>query len=181
MTKKTNNKKLWTKEETALFRQIFHLYTTAELAEIFNCEKEKINNKAITENLSSKRETDIPEGKKKCSTCQEIFDLDFFDNNRYNKDGKASECKSCSRMRKSLAHRKKKYEQEQKELEEKRTAYIKKFEGKTITCKHHGEQTIDDYRLFINTNGNYSRKCKKCEYIALKKRKEKQLKEKGYA
>jgi len=172
-------KKIWTKEETALFKQIFHLYTASELAEIFNCDKEKINNKAVTEKLSEKR-TEAPEGMKRCSTCKEIFELDFFDNNKYNKDGKATECKPCNRLRKSLAYRKKKHEQEQKELEAKRIAYIKKFEGKTIVCKHHGEQTIDDYRLYVNANGNYSRKCKECEKISLKVRREKQLKEKGY-
>lgn len=171
--------KRWTKEETELFKQIYHLYSYEELAEIFECDRDKISNKAITEGLAGKR-PEVPEGKKRCSTCQEVYELDLFDNNRYNKDGKASECKSCSKMRKSLAHRRKKYEEEQKELEAKKAAYLKKFEGVTLVCKKHGEQTIDDYRIYKNVNGNYSRKCKKCDNERIKINRQKKIKEQGY-
>lgn len=175
--------KRWTEEETSLFKQIYHLYTYEELAEIFNCDKGKISNKALTEGLAGKKENvEVPEGMKRCSTCKEVFELDFFNNNKYNKDGKATQCKSCSSLMKSLAHRKKKLEEEQEQDRIKREEYLKKFEGKTIKCKNHGEQTIDDYRIYKNKrNGNYSRKCKKCEDERIRIDKEKKIKRNGYA
>lgn len=174
-------KKMWTKEETKLFKQIYHLYTHEELAEIFNCDKIKVKNKAQTENLSNKREKiEVPEGMKMCSCCKEIFELSFFSNNRYNDDGKSTECKSCAKMNKALSYANKKHQKKLEEEEAKKQAYIKKFEGVTLVCKHHGEQTIDDYRLYKNTNGNYSRKCKKCEDEAMKNLRQKKLKKQGY-
>lgn len=175
-------KKKWTAEETSLFKQIYHLYSYEELAEIFNCDKDKISNKALTEGLAGKKEyIEVPEGMKRCSTCKEIFELSFFNNNRYNKDGKATQCKACSKLTKSLALRQKKYEEELKEEEAKKAAYLKKFEGVTLICKNHGEQTIDDYRIYKNTSsGNYSRKCKKCEDERIKADREKKIKKQGY-
>lgn len=174
-------KKIWSKDETSMFRQIYHLYTTEELAEIFNCTKTKVSAKAVTEGLAPKKESiEIPEGMKKCSACKEIFELDFFDSNRSNKDGKATECKACSKMRKSFKYHNKKYESLTKEQEAKKQAYIDKWKDKVIVCKHHGEQTLDDYRIYKSHNGNYSRKCKKCENEALKRVRDRKIKEQGY-
>lgn len=177
----SNNKKRWTKEETSLFNQIFHLYNYEELAEIFNCDKIKISAKAVTEGLAPKRtQNNIPEGMKRCSSCKEIFELDFFDGNRSNKDGKSSVCKSCSSLNKSLRYHNKKYKKDIEEQEAKKQAYINKLKGQVLVCKHHGEQTLDDYRIYKSHNGNYSRKCKKCEDVAIKKARDRRLKEQGY-
>lgn len=173
-------KKIWTKEETSLFRQIYHLYNNDELAEIFNCDKTKISGKAVTEGLAEKRNYNVPEGMKRCSCCKEIFDLDFFDNNRYNKDGKTSECKSCSKREKSLRYFNRKHQKETEEQKAKKQAYIDKLKDQVLVCKHHGEQTLDDYRIYRSHNGNYSRKCKKCEDVALKRARDRKLQEKGY-
>lgn len=176
-----NKKKIWSKEETALFRQIYNLYTYDELAEIFNCSRNKISNKATTEKLAPKKqEVIIPEGMKKCSACQEILSLDDFGNNRSTSDGKATECKSCASLSKSLAYRNKKFLKEKEEDEKLRTAYIKSLENKKLVCKHHGELTLDDYRIYKGSNGRFNRKCKKCEYESLLARRAKRLKEKGY-
>lgn len=174
-------KKIWSKEDTALFREIYNLYTYDELAEIFNCSRNKISNKATTEKLAPKKqEIVVPEGMKKCSSCQEILSLDNFCSNRSNDDGKATECKSCSSLKKSLAYRNKKFLKEKEEQEAKKAAYIKSLEDKKLVCKHHGELTLDDYRVYKASNGNYSRKCKKCEYESLAARRARRLKEKGY-
>lgn len=173
--------KRWSKEETKLFREIYKLYTHEELAEIFNCDRTKISAKAVTEKLAAKKKSiKIPEGMKKCSSCQEIFELDFFDSNRYNKDGKTSECKSCAKRNKSLAYFNKKHSEKKSIEDAKKQAYIDKFKNKILVCKHHGEQTLDDYRIYKSHNGNYSRKCKLCEAEQIKKARERRLKEQGY-
>lgn len=175
------NKKIWTKEETDLFKQIYHLYKTEELAEIFNCTSKQVNAKMSTENLTEKKEKFIPpEGMKKCSCCQEVLPLDCFYNNNYQDDGKASECKFCLKLKNSLKHYSKKHLNSKSLDIEKRQAYINKWKGKIIICEKHGEQTIDDYRLYKNMNGNYTRKCRKCEKEYLSKARNKKVKEKGY-
>ena len=40
----------------------------------------------------------IPFGKKKCSLCQEIKNIEEFQNNRTSKDGKRNYCKKCSKI-----------------------------------------------------------------------------------
>lgn len=175
------SKKIWTKEETSLFKQIFHLYTGPELAEIFNCEPKQINAKAVTEKIAKKKKKEIfPEGTKRCSSCREILELDFFNKNKCSKDGKSNVCKSCSKRIKSLSHFNTKHRKITEEEEKKKQAYIDKWKDKVIVCKHHGEQTLDDYRLYKNSNGNYSRKCKLCEAEQIKKARDKKQKEQGY-
>ena len=46
-------KKIWSKEDTALFREIYNLYTYDELAEIFNCSRNIVS-------LSAKHDKENP-------------------------------------------------------------------------------------------------------------------------
>lgn len=174
------SKKIWTEEENRHITQIYKLYDRKELAEIFECTERQVYNKLRKLDLIVVESNEVPEGFKKCSVCNEIRELDEFYNNKSKTDGKTNECKYCSREIGIIKHRKKKAEQERLEEEAKKQAYIDSFKGKKLICKHHGVQTIDDYRLYKSHNGRYSRKCKKCERDQQQRINARRLKEKGF-
>ena len=174
------SKKYWTEEENKHITQIYKLYDRKELAEIFECTERQIYTKLRKLGLITVESNKIPEGCKKCNICNEIRSLDEFYNNKSKFDGKASECKHCAREMSIIKLRKKKAEKERLQEEAKKQQYIDSLEGKELICKHHGVQTIDDYRIYKSHTGRYSRKCKKCERDHQQKINAKRLKEKGF-
>lgn len=177
-------KKIWSEEENNHLVHVHKLYSISELAEMFECTEKQIYNKLHKLKLlevETEEDIDIPEGHKRCSQCKEIRLLEEFHNNRSKPDGKSTECKYCARENNIIRWRKKKAEQEMIEEAQKRQEYIDSLSNKKLVCKHHGEQTIDDYRICKNKrNGNYSRKCKKCESEYQKQAVARRLKEQGY-
>lgn len=175
-------KRYWTKEEEEYLTQVYKLYSLEELAEIFKCTKKQVYTKLFGLGYigGTYKEYDIPEGYKKCYRCEEILPYEEFYNNKSKPDGKSSECKHCDRAYNIMRRRQKQAEQEKLEEEARKQEYINSLKGKEIACKHHGIQTIDDYRIYKKRDGSFSRKCKKCESEYQQKNNAKKLKERGY-
>ena len=141
-------KKIWSEYEQKKFVEIYHLYTKAELAEIFNTTLSSIEYMGIKTGLiKPKEKNEVPEGMKYCEKCKEILPLDHFNNRTNSKDGKQSYGRACSRLIKVLEyHRNKDKEKEQKIQE-----YINANKGKVFYCKSCGcTHTIDDYIIVID-------------------------------
>lgn len=171
-------RKIWTKEETELFHQIYHLYTRQELAEMFDCEPRQIYTKFDTEGIVRRQYIDdVPEGMKRCTECHDCLPLDCFYSAKKGTNHLQSICISCSAKLRSIAYKKR----EEKKYEKEKEEYIKSFEGKVLTCPKCGDQSIHEYKVYKESrSGKMRRRCKKCSLEASKKSKEEQIKKNGY-
>lgn len=165
-------------EEYEFFKKIYHLYTIKELSEMFGITQKRVKSYLIE--LGAFQEEVIPEGMKKCTRCNEILPLDFFQNKAERKDGKSSYCRTCIiLMRKELEDKKR-----QEVIEKKIQQYKEKHKNKKLFCKKcNKEKTFDDYRMgyhFRDGRLNIYKKCKECESREAKQRNINKIKNNGF-
>lgn len=174
----TNVRKRWSKEDTERLIQTHHLYTDDELAEIFNCDKLKVQNKKHRLGLSEKRVLDLPDNHFKCNICKEVMPKENFVKHKGKPHGITLECITCVNLRNNSIKIKK--EKEIKKQQEKE--YKDKFKGKKLFCNKCNEvKTIEDYYVAYHINSkSWGKTCKTCHYNTERNSKNIKLRERGY-
>lgn len=102
------DRKKWTQDEEKILMNVYHLYSTHELALMFNTNPASVNCCRRKLGIGMEQlKPPVPEGHKRCSSCQEIKPLDdFYVKCKNDPNGiRNSKCKACSAIEKSLAYR----------------------------------------------------------------------------
>lgn len=155
----------WDKEWDSRLASIHMLYTYRELSEIFGVSTSTIVRamKRLDLKHDNGRHENVPDGYKYCSSCKQILPRSSFYNNKSNKDGCSSYCKSCESMKASLKLAREK-EDKRKEIEDKKLLqkYTQDNKNTTFYCERCNEnKSIDDYYLYVY-DGRVTKICKKC-------------------
>lgn len=104
-------RKFWTKEEEEVLKKIHTLYSSKELAEMFDTSIGAINTKKASLGIAKHQiEEVLPEGYRKCSACKEVLPEEEFYHRKKGDptSGYSHHCKSCDSLRKAKANRLKK-------------------------------------------------------------------------
>ena len=106
----------WTAQEKEDLLKIHDLYTTKELAEMFNTSVEGIYRQKRRLGISKKHlEEKLPEGMRRCKECQEVFPLndDYFylRNKRYPNGARRHICIECAKISMAKYRRNKKLQE----------------------------------------------------------------------
>lgn len=86
----------WTQEEIDFLVRFYPTHSNKELAETLNRSRASVKAKAIRLNIKKINPNSvIIDGKKRCATCEEMLDLEFFYPEPKNKIGYSSTCRIC--------------------------------------------------------------------------------------
>lgn len=101
--------KRWTKQEEELLLKIHSLYSSKELAEMFEISVPALNAKKRRLNIgASQLREKFPEGMRRCNTCHELLPLEtnFCLRSKKEPNGRRFHtCKGCTSTKKALIHR----------------------------------------------------------------------------
>lgn len=125
------------------FKQIYHLYTDEELAEMFNTTTSAIESRRYKFGL--KRDTkckdnSIPEGYKRCSSCEVVLKKSLFSNSKKYVDGLNIYCKDCVSEKNNIKKIKLKEELEKSNINKQEAikVFLDNNNGKKIYCRKCG-------------------------------------------
>lgn len=102
--------KKWTEQEGELLLKIHTLYTTNELAEMFETTVGSINTKKKSLGIADfQLREKTPEGMRRCKECNELLPLEAFQlRNKSNpRCSRHHYCKECTSIKKAIKHREK--------------------------------------------------------------------------